>query len=580
MTEIKTINNDPNKVTDMPKIECPFVREENDEGDYVVIDEINGGYEWVFERDRVMAIEKLHGCFGYRTSIRTSEGLLPIGKIVNQKKDVKVLSYNFEDKTTEFNNITHYHKRKTNKDMIVVHVSLPYQGGNERSLLCTKDHKIYTDQGYKEASMVNEGDTVYAQAEHFSEILKQVTYGSVLGDGSIEIQDHSLPTLKFTHGEDQFEYLNWKVGLFGTLLGNIRNLGKGGYKGSKERKEVRIKTNPQLVKILKQHCIRNNQKTITQQLCDNLSPLGLAIWYLDDGTMLSKNSNQRSRVQFATNAFNDKECERLSDTLKHRFNLDNRVVDYGDGNRIEMTANASSRFWELVWMFIPKSMEYKLPETYRDTACCLNQNRPDDSSSLMEGKVKGITKPKDYEATSQMYDLTIDNHSNYFAGGVLVHNSNVSVVIEGGNITAVFNRKNRIPAFNSSKQWITKGILNSINRDYLNLKDGQWYGELVGPNVNGNPYDLDEHLWIPFQRYSWKHLEYKSWGKYPKNFDTISRWFKEDLIPLFYSKIHGVSFDEARENGFVEGIVFTDPETLEMAKVRRDMFSWYKGERH
>jgi len=74
--------------------------------------------------------------------------------------------------------------------------------------------------------------------------------------------------------------------------------------------------------------------------------------------------------------------------------------------------------------------------------------------------------------------------------------------------------------------------------------------------------------------------EYKSWGKYPKDFDTISRWFKEDLIPLFYSKIHGVGFDKARKNGYVEGIVFTDPETLKMAKLRRDMFDWYSGPRH
>ncbi len=161
-----------------------------------------------------------------------------------------------------------------------------------------------------------------------------------------------------------------------------------------------------------------------------------------------------------------------------------------------------------------------------------------------------------------------------------LHGTNVSVIVDQGNVTAVFNRKNRIPPYQSSKRWITTGILNSIDRDYLNLKDGQWYGELVGPKVNGNPYDLDEHLWIPFQRYGWKHLEYKSWGNYPKDFETISRWLKEDLIPLFYSKIHGVGFDEARENGFVEGIVFTDPKTLEMAKLRRDMFDWYGGPRH
>ena len=153
--------------------------------------------------------------------------------------------------------------------------------------------------------------------------------------------------------------------------------------------------------------------------------------------------------------------------------------------------------------------------------------------------------------------------------------TNVSVIIKGGHITAVFNRKNRVPAFNTSKDFITRGLLNSMDRGYLNLEDGQWYGELVGPKVQGNPYKLDEHLWIPFQRYSWKHLKYKSWGKYPKTFESINKWFKDGLIPLFYSNIHGVDFDKARENCTPEGIMFTDPDTKKMAKLRYDMFDWY-----
>lgn len=153
--------------------------------------------------------------------------------------------------------------------------------------------------------------------------------------------------------------------------------------------------------------------------------------------------------------------------------------------------------------------------------------------------------------------------------------TNVSLVIRDGHVVAVYNRQHRVPAFNKNKDYITRGVLNSMQRGYVNMKDGQWFGELVGPKVQGNPYDLDEHLWIPFQRYSWQHLEYKSWGKYPKTFKSISKWFKDGLIPLFYSNIHGVSFDKAAENCEPEGIVFTDPDTMKMAKIRYDMFNWY-----
>ena len=50
-------------IQDMPKLECPFVRKEMPNGNYIVTPEINKGYEWVFEgkEDEVLATEKLDG---------------------------------------------------------------------------------------------------------------------------------------------------------------------------------------------------------------------------------------------------------------------------------------------------------------------------------------------------------------------------------------------------------------------------------------------------------------------------------------------------------------------------------------
>ncbi len=157
-----------------------------------------------------------------------------------------------------------------------------------------------------------------------------------------------------------------------------------------------------------------------------------------------------------------------------------------------------------------------------------------------------------------------------------LHGTNVSIVIQEGTVTQIYNRTERIPFITKSKSWVIKGILNSKERGYIdNLGDGQHFGELIGPKVNGNPYNLTEHIWIPFSTFGQKHLKYKSWGKYPKDFNTISSWFKE-LIPLYASMVHG---EEGRTKGFVEGIVFTHPDGR-MAKLRRDMFDWFEGPRH
>lgn len=154
-----------------------------------------------------------------------------------------------------------------------------------------------------------------------------------------------------------------------------------------------------------------------------------------------------------------------------------------------------------------------------------------------------------------------------------LHGTNVSIVIVEGMVTQVYNRTERIPFITKGKSWIIKGILNAKERGYLEfLGDGQFFGELIGPKVNSNPYKLDEHLFIPFDGFCQKHLRYKAWGKYPKDFKTISEWFEKDLFPL-YTAMKGET------KGFCEGIVFTHPDGRK-AKLRRDMFSWHKGGRH
>ena len=60
------------EIKDMPKIESPFVRKEIN-GIYVVTPEIAEGYEWVFNDDKVLATEKLHGT---NVSILIQDGII------------------------------------------------------------------------------------------------------------------------------------------------------------------------------------------------------------------------------------------------------------------------------------------------------------------------------------------------------------------------------------------------------------------------------------------------------------------------------------------------------------------------
>ena len=154
-----------------------------------------------------------------------------------------------------------------------------------------------------------------------------------------------------------------------------------------------------------------------------------------------------------------------------------------------------------------------------------------------------------------------------------LHGTNVSIVIQDGVITGVWNRTERVPFFNKGKKYIIEGLLNSYERGYTEfLADGQHFGELIGKKINGNPYKIDGYLWIPFETFCQNHLRFKSWGKYPKTYNAISDWFKT-LMPLYSLMTNN------DKNGFIEGIVFTHPDGR-MAKLRKDMFDWFEGKRH
>lgn len=164
-----------------------------------------------------------------------------------------------------------------------------------------------------------------------------------------------------------------------------------------------------------------------------------------------------------------------------------------------------------------------------------------------------------------------------------IDGTNIAVYLdENGAVSDIYTREgNSIEPFGDpTNSYIVKGVLDSYRRGWLDdlANDTLHYGELIGPTVKQNPYDWNEHMWVPFE-YLQENVYYESWGDYPKTFDVISDWFKDQLLPLFYARMHNIEFSNLSEDAYVEGIIFTHPDGRK-AKLRRDMFDWYEGERH
>ena len=151
--------------------------------------------------------------------------------------------------------------------------------------------------------------------------------------------------------------------------------------------------------------------------------------------------------------------------------------------------------------------------------------------------------------------------------------TNVSVLVVDDEVTKIYNRKNRIKFWSGSP--IVTALLGSAEKKWLNFKDGQYFGEAVGPGIQSNPLNLKQRYWMPFELAE-KKLMYTSFYEHERTFENWSSWFKEFLFSLM-ARRYAVDKDK---KVMAEGVVFYHPDGVRMAKLRRDMFDWYKGRRH
>ncbi len=191
-----------------------------------------------------------------------------------------------------------------------------------------------------------------------------------------------------------------------------------------------------------------------------------------------------------------------------------------------------------------------------------------------------LDKDNDYVVIPEInkdLEWALIGDENEVAATEKIHGTCCAILIENGTVTAMFNRTNRIPFVGGTlSKALTEGVNNALAKERFVMCDGLLWGELIGPKIQKNEYNLTEHEWLPFEWIK-EHLAYKSYHEYPKNFENVKKWLLSDI------KDGGIFSLYMRKKGIVmkpEGIVFHNLKTGQMAKLRIDMFKEFKGKRH
>jgi len=192
-----------------------------------------------------------------------------------------------------------------------------------------------------------------------SDLQKEILPGILLGDAHLETQNSGKTfRLKFEQSSGHKDYL---FHLYDEFEDWVRTAPKEKLKRSSGRESSNwyFQTlSHASLRFYGHQFYPAGKKVVPKSIEKMLSPTGLAYWYMDDGSIKSKESKG---VIFNTQSFSEQDVVRLASILERKFGLKAKLRKQKDGPQIYVSGQSFETFLELVEPHIISSMKYKLP---------------------------------------------------------------------------------------------------------------------------------------------------------------------------------------------------------------------------
>jgi recombination protein RecA len=387
----------------------------------------NTGTTAIFINQLREKIGVMFGCFSYGTRVTLADGTQEkIGKIVNQKLPVEVMSYDPElDKIVPKKVLNWFDNGKTDQ---FLQITVARPGGNGRSQMgVTSNHQIRTPGGWREAGELVPGDRVMlAQPHRLSDQQWQVVLGGLMGDGALSPSRiaGSLGTrFRMGHGAKQLDYLDWKASLFGNIEQcRTTNAAGAGF--------VDLTPLPELASVREAVYLGDGRKHLSYDYLKALTPLALAIWYMDDVSFQNRSKGLQERTkdgsgrsEICIQGMSVGTRQRLVEHLAGAFDLHPRLAIRGKMQQAVLTfpKDETAKLHALIAPYVHPSMQYKLLERFRGQFAV----EPEfvEPTLLPVPAMVTAVKVKPKTRSMQRFDIEVEGSHNYLADGVIVHNS-------------------------------------------------------------------------------------------------------------------------------------------------------------
>ncbi len=188
---------------------------------------------------------------------------------------------------------------------------------------------------------------------------KSILYGTILGDGYLQKTGEKNARLRLEHGGNQKEYLLWKVEKLGKIFQGKPKYLERTHPISKRKYSYwrhQSQSTPYLGK-LRKIFYPEGKKKIPKELGKYVSPLMLAVWYMDDGYYYLRD---RCSYLYLGNV-SKKEAEIIAQTFLKKFNISSRVKQKKKGYAIYFSPKDTQKLKNLIKGHILPQFNYKLP---------------------------------------------------------------------------------------------------------------------------------------------------------------------------------------------------------------------------
>jgi recombination protein RecA len=363
----------------------------------------------------------MFGCFQYSTRVTLADGTQEkIGKIVNQKMDVEVLAVDPSTGKVQPKRIVNWYENGNAERFLQFTVYKP-EGNGKAQFGVTVQHLIAAPSGWKRADEFEVGESVLMPLPvYLNDQQRQLVLGGLMGDGTVspkrshgEVQGIKS-RFRFGHGPKQDAYARWKASLLEGVPLSISPHSMGG---------LMVETTPLAeLDVLRDAVYIGGKKVFSWDYLKELTPLALAIWYMDDASFAVRRvDGSAGRSDICVQAMEGSTRKRLVSLLADTYGLSCKLIDRAGKAVVVFDKDGTEALHELVAPYVPECMDYKLLQHHRGKFAV--KVEPAEKSMRMFPVPIEEIKEKPSTRSMRKFDIEVEGHHNYLVDGVMVHNS-------------------------------------------------------------------------------------------------------------------------------------------------------------